>query len=280
MAFHQTTGTNNSTSTQMDIRLVVLPADVVNIPDEVYEQCLQQIDTVGQSRVRRYYRREDSWRSLVGMLLPRCVLVDLGVPLRNVTFAKTEAGKPYADCLSGFEAFGYNVSHDNHLVAIVSQQGSLPDVRKVGIDVMKRALPRNETYRSFLLAIGDTLTPGEVALFKPGIDPGTAERYIFQLWTLKEAYTKALGLGLGFDFKRIEFDIPTLRVLVDGQPPKGWEFVLFEILDGEDIYQGTAVRWVGGEETHITTIPDVAGDDRFRVFKLKDITNNVSYNTV
>lgn len=172
------------------------------------------------------------------------------------------------------------MSHDNHIVAIVSQQGSLPDVRKVGIDVMKRALPRNETYRSFLLAIGDTLTPGEVALFKPGIDPGTAERYIFQLWTLKEAYTKALGLGLGFDFKRIEFDIPTLRVLVDGQPPKGWEFVLFEILDGEDIYQGTAVRWVGGEETHITTIPDVAGDDRFRVFKLKDITNNVSYNTV
>jgi len=100
-----------------------------------------------------------------------------------------------------------------------------------------------------------------------------AVKYIFQLWTFKEAFTKALGLGLGFDFKRIEFHIPTSRVLVDGTPPKGWEFLLFELKDGEEIYDGTVAKWVGGEETQITTVSNIGEDNRFHVCKMEDVIN-------
>ena len=33
-------------------------------------------------------------------------------------------------------------------------------------------------------------------------------RRLLSLWTLKEAYTKALGFGLGFDFSRVAFEFP------------------------------------------------------------------------
>lgn len=73
----------------------------------------------------------------------------------------------------------------------------------------------------------------------------------FWIWTLKEAYTKALGQGLGFDFRRVEFDVVNLIVRVDGQIPQGWHFGMFVIEDGEDLYQGVVAEYVGGTSTSI-----------------------------
>lgn len=50
--------------------------------------------------------------------------------------------------------------------------------------------------------------------------------HLFHLWTLKEAYTKTLGLGLGFDFARIEYDVSTARVRIDSDTELlGWHFI-------------------------------------------------------
>lgn len=73
---------------------------------------------------------------------------------------------------------------------------------------------------------------------------------------MKEAYTKALGLGLGFDFSRIEYDVEGETLTVDGETPLGWQFVKFEIeneRNGEqEAYQGVAARYTGGNETVIS----------------------------
>ena len=47
--------------------------------------------------------------------------------------------------------------------------------------------------------------------------------HLFLLWTLKESYTKALGLGLGFDFKRIEYDSERDLFRVDKRAANRWE---------------------------------------------------------
>lgn len=72
------------------------------------------------------------------------------------------------------------------------------------------------------------------------------------MWTLKEAYTKALGIGLGFDFRRIEFDVPNRIVRVDKKIPQGWKFSMFEIRDGDDLYEGVVADYMGEGETTIT----------------------------
>ena len=63
---------------------------------------------------------------------------------------------------------------------------------------------------------------------------------------MKEAYTKALGLGLGFDFSRVEYDATTDAFKVDGSVPKGWELHKFVLTYGEDTYQGVVAEHIGG----------------------------------
>ena len=83
------------------------------------------------------------------------------------------------------------------------------------------------------------------------VPPFERLRRFFWMWTLKEAYTKALGLGLGFDFQRVEFDVVNRIVRVDGQIPQGWQFSMFVIEDGEEMYQGVVAKQLGGTSTEV-----------------------------
>jgi 4'-phosphopantetheinyl transferase len=95
------------------------------------------------------------------------------------------------------------------------------------------------------------LTQSERHALNIEVPPSQQLRRFFWMWTLKEAYTKALGLGLGFDFRRVEFDVANLIVRVDGQIPQGWHFSMFVIEDGEDLYQGVVAEHVGGTSTEV-----------------------------
>lgn len=68
---------------------------------------------------------------------------------------------------------------------------------------------------------------------------------------MKEAYTKALGIGLGFDFKRVEFDIEDQVLRVDGAVPAGWNFRMFVLKDGEDVYEGVVAEFLGAGRTEV-----------------------------
>ncbi|KAG6880065.1 hypothetical protein C0992_006877 [Termitomyces sp. T32_za158] len=78
----------------------------------------------------------------------------------------------------------------------------------------------------------------------------TLKRF-FWLWTMKEAYTKALGLGLGFDFRRIEYDVGESVVRVDKEIALGWRFTKFVLTDEDDLYQGVVAEYIGGTTTEI-----------------------------
>lgn len=69
----------------------------------------------------------------------------------------------------------------------------------------------------------------------------------YWMWTVKEAYTKALGIGLGFDFARVEYDIEAEMVHVDGKPTLGWRFNKFVVTQPDGIYQGVVAEFTGDD---------------------------------
>lgn len=62
-------------------------------------------------------------------------------------------------------------------------------------------------------------------------------RRVYALWTTKEAYTKALGIGLGFDFSRIDVRLDSAstviaKVSVDEAMLEEWSFSLSTMEEG------------------------------------------------
>jgi 4'-phosphopantetheinyl transferase len=83
-----------------------------------------------------------------------------------------------------------------------------------------------------------------------------AIRRFYWIWTLKEAYTKALGIGLGFDFKRIEYDVLQEKVTIDGEPARGWQFLKFEVPPSGPKYVGVAAKFMGGRGASISDLSE------------------------
>ncbi|KAF8901709.1 hypothetical protein CPB84DRAFT_1815148 [Gymnopilus junonius] len=220
--------------------------------DQLYERALSSVDPDSQARIKKFYHRVDACRTLIGRLLVRSMLRKRGVALDTVEFAATSAGKPYITSQGIDDPIAYNITHDNNLVAMAFAQGvQNPPAYSLGIDIMKIKIPGRETLSSFIDVVGDQLTELEHGLLKPGIRDTERLQRFYWMWTLKEAYTKALGLGLGFDFKRVEFDVVSRIVRVDGKIPEGWKFNMFALSDNGDLYQGVVAEFVGGVTTEV-----------------------------
>ncbi|KAH9938440.1 uncharacterized protein B0H18DRAFT_1112597 [Fomitopsis serialis] len=224
------------------------------IPDawkEVYERGLRLVDPATRDRLNKFYHKRDSFRGLVGCLLPRMLLKERGVPLDEMAFGRTQSGKPFIASVTS--SYSLTLFADGGVVAMAwssAEDLQGPPAYRLGIDVMKVQLPERETFANFLDAFSDQLTPLEhrsllPSASEPSLPESEALYRFYLIWTLKEAYTKALGLGLGFEFKRIEYDIHGETVRIDGALTREWKFVRFEIphclrSGREDTYVGVA----------------------------------------
>ncbi|KAH9482619.1 4'-phosphopantetheinyl transferase pptA [Psilocybe cubensis] len=206
----------------------------------------------------------DDVGTLIGRLLVRVLLKGKGISVDEMKFATTPEGKPYIKSQTN-PPLAYNITHDNNLVAMAFAPGIINQpAYNVGIDVMKVRIPGRETFDSFVHTVGDQLTTLEHVQLKAVIPETEKLKRFFWMWTLKEAYTKALGIGLGFDFRRIEFDVVARRICVDGKEPEGWQFNMFNVQDGEDLYQCVVAEYVGDTKTEVTY--NVHNPEWFKVY--------------
>jgi hypothetical protein len=93
---------------------------------------------------------------------------------------------------------------------------------------------------------------------------------LFQIWTVKEAYVKALGSGLGFDLCRLEY-IPQTNngLLVDGSPLTRWRLDTFRFSgisssDSEEQVQeyiGAVCYQLSEEELRPKSTPPIVAQD-------------------
>ena len=157
---------------------------------------------------------------------------------------------------------GFNVSHDKSAILLaVRRHDDTAMASGIGVDVMCVELPDGTPFEAFLESLGSAvrfllcpsshprplplqastsihwerivtftqLTPRElVYLRRLASSANEATSAVYKLWTLKEAYVKALGVGITFDLSRIEYDFVENVMRVNGEPLGAWRIWSFE----------------------------------------------------
>ncbi|KAK2466512.1 hypothetical protein APHAL10511_002154 [Amanita phalloides] len=226
----------------MKVWIVIYDSDT--FPEQLYHRALLALDHDSVQRIRKFRKKEDACRCLIGRFLRCMVLHRRGIDPHTAVFRTTEAGKPYLSYPILHPPVAYNVAHDNAIVTITfSSNTHNPPAYSLGIDVMKVHLPGCKSFSAFVNVMEGVVTAENA-------DEENLRRF-FWVWTMKEAYTKAVGLGLGFDFRRVEYDAESNILRVDGARLSGWQFNKFVVKVRGDVYQGVIAQCTGGDQLEI-----------------------------
>lgn len=154
------------------------------------------------------------------MLVKYTAATVLGTDPAALELAYRIGGRPY---LRGFDQIDVSLSHTGDLIAVgVSRTGRIGvDAEPVGREISFDMLRRHMCTRAEAAGLA-RMTPERQA------------RGLLRLWTLKEAYTKALGQGLRLGFTEFGFGPDGALTTADGSPAPGgaWAFTTHPVLDG------------------------------------------------
>lgn len=233
-------------STRTDNRVQVWLAPVAASYDSaVLARYEALMDAEEHARWQRFVYPVDRQRFLVGRAFVRTVLTQClghGDPA-TLRFMQMPHGKPV---LAGPDAgkLHFNLSHtDAMLVLAVSR------THAVGVDV--EALTRKVELRALAQRYFATHEYEELLELE---DHAQRERF-FTLWTLKEAWLKARGLGLRIPLDDFSFNLAGKHPVIEFGPqlsekPEEWQF---RLLAQDDFRIALAVHCAAGQPLQVQT---------------------------
>lgn len=179
---------------------VVVQADLTHHP--VHEaSALKFLDAKEMARLRRFRQAKARRQFLLCRAALRMVLCSwLECSNKQLAFATTEHGKPFA-LVAGYPVpVSFNVSHSGSfgLLAFAAQG-------RLGVDVEEPSANRDIDIISRAV-----FTSGEIADLEAVPEEGRLQLFL-KFWTLKEALIKALGTGLYLDPSRFEIPLSVRR---------------------------------------------------------------------
>ena len=146
-----------------------------------FDNLLQFSDLAKRKRILGFVKSEDKLRTLMGDLLVRAIIKDhLRIPNHQIIFDYTDHGKPI---LKNHPDFHYNLSHSGQW--IVCACGNAP----VGIDV-EQVKPIE------CVKMARHMFSAEESKDLESKDEVERLNYFYAIWTIKESYLKAKGVGL------------------------------------------------------------------------------------
>lgn len=192
-----------------------------------WDRALATLPAEEQRQVTRYLFSKDRKLALASRLLQRRLVSDLfDVAFEDVDIRRTPESKPFwyrGDTQRALATWNFNVSHHGSVVAIVSHPRAL-----VGVDVVRTTDRPRGSADEFFRAFADHFTPLEWNYIRGQAGGCEDDQYcrFYRLWSLKEAYIKAIGIGLGFTLLRAEFSQSgdQWRMRLDGQLADEWTF--------------------------------------------------------
>ena len=173
------------------------------------------------ARWQRFHFPDDRHVFLIARALLKTVLAHYaGVSAAELRFVTGAFGKP---ALQGRPDLAFNLSHCKGSVAL-----AIGRAEEVGVDIEGLTPTRPD----FVAIAERYFNPAEVRQLKALPDTAQFTRFM-ELWTLKESYVKALGLGLSKPLEDGVFQFYADRLQFrDRQAPEAgarWSFALVEL---------------------------------------------------
>lgn len=190
---------------------------------DTYEDWLSDAERERRARFRFAAHRH---QFLVSRALLRWVLGRYtGLEPASLRFGCNAWGKPHLE-LGGRRAPVFNLSHTDGLIvlAVAEAADGQAEPPMLGVDVerMDRVVDAPALARRFFSALeSDTLH---------GLPVENQQPCFFDYWTLKEAYIKAVGMGLGIPLADFSFTLQADRIDIrftasrSGDDPSAWQF--------------------------------------------------------
>ncbi|MEU3756645.1 4'-phosphopantetheinyl transferase superfamily protein [Streptomyces olivoreticuli] len=156
------------------------------------------------------------------LLLRRAAEALLGIGPEGYDLARRPGGAPH---LRGHARTGLNLSHTGGLVVLgVSERG------RIGVDVERLGRPVDPA------ALADRICAAPELRELAGLPQERHAAVLLRLWTLKEAYTKALGTGLRLPARAAAFALGARTAVLVGRsgrpvPQEPWRFTT-DVLPG------------------------------------------------
>lgn len=170
--------------------VLVLHTSIADVDEPTLSRMLARLPLPEQERACRFRRNEDRARFVVGRLLLREIAArGLGVEADSVALDTEPAGRPVVRDAPN-PVFVSLAHSGKHVTAALAR-------RPVGIDVEE--LPRQPVESGVVERV---CSPRE----RRALDRLTGEarhRGFIRIWTRKEAYGKALGVGIGFGLQSV-----------------------------------------------------------------------------
>ncbi|MES2605203.1 MAG: 4'-phosphopantetheinyl transferase superfamily protein [Pseudomonadota bacterium] len=173
-----------------------------------------------QQRMQRFHFAVDQQRFLLARALVRSVLgTYLQQEPQSLRFVCNAHGKPELKREAAGLSLSFNLSHTQGLLALAVTQNA-----DIGVDV--EAVTRTVD----MLALAERFfAPAETAQIKHCAADRQRDCF-FGIWTLKEAYVKARGLGLQLGLDSFAFQLDAADALVfstpeTGMEPSAWSFL-------------------------------------------------------
>lgn len=161
-----------------------------------FDPLFEKMNMQRRNKVLRCKNEMDKCRSLLAGYLLRMALEKEGYAYDDLSFSKSENGKPL---LESQPAVFFSLSHSGeYAVCAISD-------REIGVDIESRQKRLFEEDKENMLqaVVEKSLSKKEKSIYFQ-CEPSEQPALFLQYWTRKESYSKALGKGLGFDFKCIE----------------------------------------------------------------------------
>ncbi|MFX3648916.1 MAG: 4'-phosphopantetheinyl transferase superfamily protein [Paenibacillus sp.] len=151
------------------------------LPEAYWNHFLSQVSAERRAQASRFVRQADAYRSVLGEILTRVTLSKLtGLMPAELSFNRNSYGKP---SLIHHSDVQFNVSHSGGWIALISG-----GTDELGVDVEKIAPIDMQIAERFFSPMESQFLAAEP------VDRRLESFY--RLWTLKESYIKAVGMGL------------------------------------------------------------------------------------